>query len=323
MGVGGTPRSRNLILGIAEDMEWAGLRPFVESLERTSFDGEVRLFVSGMSLTTRRRLRRLGVRLHSYRRARFEFRGTVFDAYTPPLRRFRSWRIAASYPLAVRRLSRLAPDRRRARAWLAAPLRAANVARHLRYYRYLASAGERYDNVMLSDTRDVFFTHDPFDFEIGDALHCFLEESEYTLGTEPINRRWLTETYGEEVAVALGDRPVSCAGVTIGSYGAVLAYLSAMVDELSQLRARNDQPVHNYVVHNGLAPRVRLVRNGEGPVLTLGLMEAAAVSSLLPDRYAEFSVLHQYDRHPRLAEALLAELEQPDARVAATGSSGA
>jgi len=276
-----------------------------------------------MSLTTRRRLRRLGVRLHSYRRARFEFRGTVFDAYTPPLRRFRSWRIAACYPPTVRWLSRLAPDRRRARAWLAAPLRAANIARHLRYYRFLDHAGGWYDNVMLTDTRDVFFGRDPFAFEIGDSLHCFLEESEYTPGTKPIDRRWLTETYGEEVAAALGDRPVPCAGVTIGSYGAVLAYLSAMVDELVQLRARDDQPVHNSVVHNGLAPRVRLVRNGEGPVLTLGLMDEAAVSSLLPDRYAEFNVLHQYDRHPRLAEALLAELDQPDQRVAAAESSAA
>jgi len=32
--------ARNLILGMAEDLEWEALRPFVESLRKTRFAGE-------------------------------------------------------------------------------------------------------------------------------------------------------------------------------------------------------------------------------------------------------------------------------------------
>ena len=65
-----------------------------------------------------------------------------------------------------------------------------------------------------------------------------------------------------------------------------------------------DQGVHNYVIHKGLVPRARLVANGEGPVLTAGLMEEDDAVRLFRERAGSIRVVHQYDRLPRLAAAL-------------------
>jgi len=79
-----------------------------------------------------------------------------------------------------------------------------------------------------------------------------------------------------------------------------------MVDELARLSRQppgTDQGVHNYVVNERLH-EVTFVRNGERGLVTLALVPGAEVEGMLPDGYAEMRVLHQYDRHPRLAEIL-------------------
>ena len=47
---------RDLVLGTAEGYDCEDIRPFVESLRATGFDGEVRLFVSRLSLRTLEKL---------------------------------------------------------------------------------------------------------------------------------------------------------------------------------------------------------------------------------------------------------------------------
>ncbi len=187
-------------------------------------------------------------------------------------------------------------------AWLAAPLSVPSVGRYLRYYRFLAAAPKgRYENVMLTDVSDVYFQSDPFGFEIGTQLNCFLEDAHETLSSEPANRYWLVTAYGEQVLDELGSRTISCSGVTIGPYRAILEYLRVMVNSLVGLRYQwhgIDQAVHNYLIYKGLVPAVKLVANGEGPVLTLGIVPPAEVAAALPDGYADVPILHQYDRHP-------------------------
>ena len=58
---------RNLILGLAEGLDWEQLRPFVESLAQTSFAGELRLFVGRTDGRTLKVLREKRVILHPYR----------------------------------------------------------------------------------------------------------------------------------------------------------------------------------------------------------------------------------------------------------------
>jgi hypothetical protein len=163
---------------------------------------------------------------------------------------------------------------------------------------------------MLTDVRDVVFQNDPFDFEIGDQVHGFLEDERYTLGSERHNRAWLTSAYGEDVANALADKPICCSGVTIGSRGAVVGYLEAIVKELLKLRtqvAGIDQGVHNYVLHTGRVPRFTVVSNWTGPVLTLALVPPEEVASAARNGRLNANVLHQYNHHAILRDRVQRE----------------
>jgi hypothetical protein len=189
------------------------------------------------------------------------------------------------------------------------------VARHLRYYEYLVSLPAGVEAVMLTDTRDVVFQRDPFDFDIDGRLNCFLEDLRFTLGSEPVNSGWVVSAFGEGGLERIADRPISCAGVTVGPVDAVVSYLETMVEWLTRVLPNpwhgSDQAVHNYVIHTNVVSNVRLVPNGQGPVLTMGLMpQDITDNALVGADGLPINVLHQYDRHPSIEELLLDRLDR-------------
>lgn len=306
----GSDGRKDLVLGLAEDYEWSNVRVFVDSLQRTPFRGELRLFVAGNSEETMVRLRERRVQTESYRRLRLVRGDRVFHAHDPPLQRYESKRVARFYPALTRGLTVLARDRPAVRARIATPISLPSVSRYFRYYRYLARNVERYRNVMVTDVRDVYFQHDPFAFDVGDHVHCFLEHEGTTLGNQRHNREWLQWAYGLEVARALADEQASCSGTTIGSARAMLGYLRAMTEQLVALPQFDgiDQPAHNYLIYTGRLPNVKLGKNGESAVATLSLVPKEDVIRALPHGLDHINVFHQYDRHPPLTELLLARL---------------
>lgn len=301
---------RDLVLGLAEDYEWSSVQVFVDSLQRTSFDGELRLFVSGCSDETTVRLRERNVDIEPYSRVRLVRGDRAFHPHDPPLQRYESKRIARFYPAITRGLTVFAKDRPAARARIIASSSLPSVSRYLRYYRYLARNVDRYRNVMVTDVRDVYFQLDPFAFDVGDRLHCFLEHEGTTLGGQRHNRDWLQRAYGMDVARALADEWASCSGTTIGSARAMLGYLRAMVEQLVALPQFDgiDQPAHNYLIYTGRLPNVELGKNFESAVATLSLVPKEDVIRALPHGLDHVNVFHQYDRHPPLTELLLARL---------------
>lgn len=302
----------NLILGLSENLRWDQLRPFVDSLARTPFSGEVHLFVTRTSDRTMATLREKGVTVHPYRHLRFERNGRVFDAFDPPLRRFRTARISSLYPPVIRALGRFSTDPLATRARLTAPISVPHVARYFHFYRFLSAPGaRRYENVMLTDVYDVFFQRDPFDFDIGDSVHVFLEDHRQTLGAERYHQDWLATAYDEDTLHALGDRPISCSGTTIASREAMIGYLRVMTEELLELPRQTvgiDQGVHNYVIHKGLVPHARLVPNGAGAVFTVVHVPPTDIDAALDQGRMNANVVHQYQHHARLQEMLLGQL---------------
>jgi hypothetical protein len=155
----------------------------------------------------------------------------------------------------IRALSALSQDRQGALNRYTAAFSNVFVARYFWYLDYLSQAPSQYRNVMLTDVRDVVFLGDPFDFEIGDAVCCFLEDEKVRINKSVFNTKVLFYGYGPGPLVELGDRTTSCAGVTIGTAAAVRAYLTVMVEHLTRLTRQSigvDQGVHNYIVHKGL-----------------------------------------------------------------------
>ena len=292
-----TGRAPNVILGVAEGMSWREVEPFVVSLRQTSFAGEVVLFVADLERETIAGLTAAGVRLQPMRRLRLLGFGRFVEPYDTRLSRMHH-----VYPSLIRRLSRLSRQPALTSARLAAAISVRDVRRFCLYYRHLVAHHDSYANVMLTDVRDVVFQSDPLDFDLGDAVHCFLEDERQPIAAQPHNRKWVRAAFGDEVLSELANLPVVCAGVTIGPCERVLEYLRVMVEFLLELRTQRtglDQAVHNYVIHQGLVPNVRLVPNGNPVVATLGTVPAEEVNA-----FQGAAVLHQYDRHAALTEAL-------------------
>jgi hypothetical protein len=125
-----------------------------------------------------------------------------------------------------------------------------------------------------------------------------------------LNSEIVRAAYGLEVLEALQDAPISCSGVTFGSYQAVLQYLRAMAEQLLTMRAEIggiDQAAHNYLVRNGRLPDSQVVPNGKGAVLTLGGASSFELDDagwvINPDGSVP-TVVHQYDRHPSLEQVI-------------------
>jgi hypothetical protein len=283
-------------------MSWQALRPFVLSLRRTGFDGEVVLFAAGIDRGTKRSLASCDVQVRALRRAQVSLGRRTIQPYDAMFAR-----LHAHYPAVIRQASRPFRDPKSAMTRIAALISVRDTRRFFAYLDYLSSTDVSYENVMLTDVRDVFFQADPFGFDLGGDLNCFLEDSGETLGTQPHNRKWLEAAFGRDAAREMSAMPIVCAGVTLGAVELMLRYLEVMADFLLRLPHQGvglDQAVHNYVLHKGLVPGARLIPNGAGIVSTLGIVPEERVAEL-----SSAAVLHQYDRHPALTARLLDSLE--------------
>jgi len=166
--------------------------------------------------------------------------------------------------------------------------------------------GHSLHNVLLTDSRDVVFQKNPFEFIDGNAVSGLEEQ---TIGRCSINTGWLTHLYGREACDWLSDRKIICAGVTMGPAKEIEAYLTGMCSEIWRmlykvaLVAQYDQGIHNYLIYKGRLP-VKLSNNGDGIIATLhhedpnkiqaDLMNGVTVQGKRP------AIIHQYDRHRSL-----------------------
>jgi hypothetical protein len=162
-------------------------------------------------------------------------------------------------------------------------------------------------NVLLTDSRDVILQQDPFR-EIDQRLLSGLEEK--TIGDCSMNSDWITHVYGSTVHIALCNRRIVCAGITLGPVREIEQYLLAMCREIWKCLpkvariAQYDQGIHNYLIYSGRI-NLDLTDNQSGIIATLHYedpknirMDAAAgvvtVHGIVP------AIIHQYDRHRNL-----------------------
>jgi hypothetical protein len=173
-------------------------------------------------------------------------------------------------------------------------------------------AGSLPRQIMFTDVRDVVFQDDPFAGREG-GLEIFYENDQPRLGQCAVNSKWLRTCFGDLVARELAPFNISCSGTVIGDGSSALQYLIQMWNVLSLLSDEAaasiaDQAVHNFVVHRGLVDGVRHRRNGDH-IYTLHYVGQQAVlidgegAICTPDG-DRCPVVHQYDRHPALAEAM-------------------
>jgi hypothetical protein len=284
--------SKNLILGLLSGTSLAQTRPFFLSLGKSGYRGDVCMIVSDLDAATQAFLRLRRVQLIPFQKAGLK-RFSAAVARIPGFFLPRQKRWLFEHQLAPAYMHR-------------------NCARYFFYVSYLQECGADYTHVMLTDTRDVLFQNDPFAFELPDGLSVFMEDRSRNLGSSEHNARGLLRSFGRPVLRELSDKPIACAGTTIGTTAAIREYLSRVTRLLCAKRERKtiDQAVHNFLVHKEPPANLHSFENFSGPVLTMGNIDPARLQFneccqiINPDRCV-INTLHQYDRHPELAQKLL------------------
>ena len=92
-----------------------------------------------------------------------------------------------------------------------------NNYRFLFYLKYLEDNPGKYENVMLTDIRDVVFQKNIFDDIVENRIYYFLEDASEVFRSSQMNYRWCLYANGEEVTNKIIDENVSCAGITLGA----------------------------------------------------------------------------------------------------------
>jgi hypothetical protein len=194
--------------------------------------------------------------------------------------------------------------------------RSVHARRYAIYLDYLRPRMARYDQLMISDVRDVVFQRNPFDGIAGPQCHFYLESAVRTIGQDPTNSRWVRGCFTAAEVAALADRRISCSGITIGGTTAVVAYLERMAARVAAMPMRiyreighgYDQAIHNFLVHLDPAIDGILVENN-GHIATMAL-EPRALYSLDGEAGIHaadgrlFPICHQYDRFPDILKAV-------------------
>jgi len=194
--------------------------------------------------------------------------------------------------------------------------RSVHARRYAIYLDYLRTQSSRYDQVMMSDVRDVVFQRNPFEGIASPKCHFYLESATRTIGEDPTNSRWVRGCFSAAEAERLAACRISCSGITIGGTAAIIAYLERMVARIRTMPWRiyrrighgYDQAIHNYLVHLDSAIDGIVVDNHQH-IATMALEPRALYrldgESLIhsPDGHL-FPICHQYDRFPDLRKAI-------------------
>jgi len=187
-----------------------------------------------------------------------------------------------------------------------------------RYEFYARIAGEsrhRYDEMMVTDTRDVLFQRHPFADLTSSACHYYIEHPTRRIGEEPTNLRWAKLFLPADQAAAVSRHRVSCCGIVIGGMTAMDAYLTRMAADLEAVPLRNrrlggaDTTLHQRLVFlDGGVPGAVMENNVH--VATMGL-EPEATYRVGDDGVVRTvdghvpAILHQYDRVPHVNAAIV------------------
>jgi hypothetical protein len=194
--------------------------------------------------------------------------------------------------------------------------RSVHARRYAIYLDYLRTQASRYDQVMMSDVRDVVFQCNPFDGVASPKCHFYLEGAVRIIRDDPTNWRWVRGCFSAADAERLAAYRISCSGITIGGTAAIIAYLERMAARIRAMPWRiyrqighgYDQAIHNYLVHLDPAVDGIVVENNQH-IATMALEPRAFYrldqKSLIygPDDHL-FPICHQYDRFPDLLKAI-------------------
>ena len=165
-------------------------------------------------------------------------------------------------------------------------------------------------SVLLTDVRDVVFQAAPFDPE--PTKSEFYVEFDGGLAGHAFNMKYLRGVGGEDMARALMDRACVCVGTVMGPRACMIRFCRVLLMLAAIPRSEiggafgADQAACNIAVHLGLVEGE--VKANYGRIATIGMTPGEAMSLkdgriVNPDGGVS-PIVHQYDRHPALFQAM-------------------
>lgn len=147
------------------------------------------------------------------------------------------------------------------------------LSRFAATWAFLETHGQEFEQVLLTDTRDVISRGDVFDFEWPkDKVNLFREWDAMTLGKCPYNRAAINSCYGTRYNELLG-RPIICSGTILGPSGLIRDFLELMLREFATFDGTRPGILDQAVVNILAATRPELVHEWpahESPIRTIG-----------------------------------------------------
>ena len=180
------------------------------------------------------------------------------------------------------------------------------------YARLAHKLRTRYDEMMVTDTRDVLFQRHPFVDLTSPACHFYVEHPTLTIGAEPTNLRWATMFLPPAQVPEIARHRVSCNGIVLGGMAAMHDYLARMAADLNAVplalrrRGGSDASIHHRLVFlPGGTPGVVMENNVH--IATMGLESGYRMDDDGVVRTTDGvtpAILHQWDRVPHVKAAI-------------------
>ena len=184
-----------------------------------------------------------------------------------------------------------------------------------RYYHYLnILERKQYKNILLCDSRDIYFQADPFKYEYKGNINFFLESK--IIKNCQFNSNWIVKTYGEKIFDEISKNTIVCSGTTLGKYDQIKHYLKLMCDQSKNFKYKkrlrylltfrrdkegrgSDQAYANYISHKNLIENSYFYSNESGPIATVYYLKKINFnknSQLLNSNNEPYVIVHQYDK---------------------------
>ena len=173
---------------------------------------------------------------------------------------------------------------------------------------------KNYNNILLCDSRDIYFQGNPFDFNYNGPINFFLED--HKIKDCPYNSNWIIKTYGKKEFDSISSKVILCSGTVLGNDKKVKEYLNLMKSYISNFKYKKklkyfltlrtdpegrgcDQAHANYIAHKSLIKDINFYTNSKGPVATVFYLEKITFdnqSRLVNELGNPYLLVHQYDK---------------------------
>jgi hypothetical protein len=193
-------------------------------------------------------------------------------------------------------------------------IRYPNTERFFYLRKFLNNNCSKYNKVLFTDVRDVFFQKNIFNvFRKKSFISFFQEDS--LIKDCMTNSLWLKRVFNDEINPIFNNKFIICAGTIIGDSQTILKYLNLICRNLKKFNMKKniidyilrrpvskgflDQPICNYLVYSNIFNNIKIYSNKSGPVATVGHMKKFIFDdkvNLINSKSQIYSLVHQYDR---------------------------